>query len=90
MAHRDIDAFDWLTHIGDDVTASQQIRRQARDLLVGRCVRSVVGKRVGDEWTVEALVRSKGAERKYYQVRIQFSRSNLNTVFGPRVCSCAK
>lgn len=90
MAHAANGAFDWLTTISDDVTASDQIRTQGRDLLVSRCVRSVEGKREENVCKVEALVRSKGAERKYYQVRVQFTRANSTTTIGDRVCSCAK
>jgi len=88
MAHSQIAPIDWLTHVNESHRASEQIRSEARRLLVGRFVRSVEEKVEQGEWTAEALVRSKSRERTFYQVRTKFCVSVGTTTILEHVCSC--
>jgi hypothetical protein len=88
MAHLKNGAFDWLTHVNESHRCSNQLRNDARRLLVDRLVRSVEENQDGSDWTVEALVRSKNAERKWYQVRVKFAVSHGTTSVLQHVCSC--
>jgi len=90
MAHLKAGAFDWLTQVNESHGCSNQIRNDARRLLVGRFVRSVEEKQDGSDWTVEALVRSKSAEQTWFQVRVTFAVSHGTTSVLQHVCSCKK
>jgi hypothetical protein len=99
LAHRSKDAIDWLTDITININSGISVIhklscKQGRELVVNRCVRAVVGNRDENQCKVEALVRSRGAEGTYFQVRVHFSLGNSSstttTTIDHHVCSCSK